>query len=405
MPGYGVSYWSERTPVGRRRSYPSYRGQREADVVVIGGGLTGCTAASVFAAAGQRVVLLEAGRLASAATAGGIGAIVPQPDASFRSVERATGVRAARAGWNAARRGALDLAATLRRSKIRCDLDDIPVIVNARTADEATSLRREQASRRDAGIVAPWLAGPAATAALGTESAGALRLADGFVFDPVRAALGCAAAAAAKGAEIFEQSAVRRTRFTRKYADVLLATGSIRTRMVFVATGTPGSLFSSLRRHVREEDAFVVVTEPLTAAMRREAGRRDSVMTEAGPAPHWLRWLHDGRAMFAGGLTKPVPPRQRDKAIVARTAELMYELSVRYPVISGLPAGWGWRIPVVSTADGLPWIGAHRNYPFHFFAVAFGWNGDSLAAFAAKAALRELNGEAAKDDAALGWLR
>ena len=53
----------------------------------IGGGLTGCTAAGVFAQAGHSVVLLEAGRLASGATAGGIGAIVPQPDAWWRSVE------------------------------------------------------------------------------------------------------------------------------------------------------------------------------------------------------------------------------------------------------------------------------------------------------------------------------
>ncbi len=109
--------------------------------------------------------------------------------------------------------------------------------------------------------------------------------------------------------------------------------------------------------------------------------------------------------MFGGGLGKSIPPRQRDKAVVSQTAELMYELSVRYPVISGLPAAWGWRVPVVSTADGLPWIGAHRNYPFHFFAVAFGWHGDALAWFAAKAALRQLSGQPAKEDAALGWLR
>ena len=54
----------------------------------------------------------------------------------------------------------------------------------------------------------------------------------------------------------------------------------------------------------------------------------------------------------------------------------MYELSLRYPSISGLPAHWGWDLPVVSTPDGLPWIGPHRNYPFHFFAMAFGWHGD-----------------------------
>jgi gamma-glutamylputrescine oxidase len=405
MPRFGTSYWSERTPASRRRSYPVYRGQREADVVIIGGGLTGCTAASVFAQAGHSVVLLEGGRLASGATAAGIGAIVPQPDAWFKSVEQAAGVRVARAAWNSARRSALDFAAALRRLNVRCDLSAVPLIINARTADDGRSLRREQAARRDAGVPTPWLPAASATAAIGTESVGALRLGDGFLFDPVRAALGLAAAAQAKGAEIFERSPVRRTRFTRRHADVILATGAIRTKMVFVATGGPGSLFGSLRRHVGDQDAFVVVTEPLSAAMRRETGRRSDIVTESGTAAHWLRWLPDNRAVFGGGLGKSIPPRQRDKAVVSHAAELMYELSVRYPVISGLPAAWGWRVPVVTTADSLPWIGAHRNYPFHFFAVAFGWHGDALAWLAAKAALRQLAGESAKEDAAFGWLR
>ena len=76
-----------------------------------------------------------------------------------------------------------------------------------------------------------------------------------------------------------------------------------------------------------------------------------------------------------------------------KTAQLMYELSVRYPEISGLPARWSWNTEVVTTPDGLPWIGPHRNYPFHFFSLAFGWHGDSLAWSAARAALRYFKGE------------
>jgi glycine/D-amino acid oxidase-like deaminating enzyme len=59
----------------------------------------------------------------------------------------------------------------------------------------------------------------------------------------------------------------------------------------------------------------------------------------------------------------------------------------------------------VTTVDGLPWIGQHRNYPFHFFALGFGWHGDSLSWLAARAALRYLTGIARKDDEALGFVR
>jgi glycine/D-amino acid oxidase-like deaminating enzyme len=405
MPGYGAFYWAERTAARRRPSYPAYRGDHEADVVVIGGGLTGCTAAYVLANAGLSVVLVEADRLATGATAAGAGAIVPEPDASFRAVEAQAGRRAARTAWAAARRSALDFAAALRRLRIRCDLEQAPLVINARTAADAEWLRREQAARRAGGVTSPWLTPAGARAEVGADSSGALRLVDAFTFDPVRAALGLGAAAAARGARVFEKSEVRRTRFTRRHADVILATGSIRTRGVFVATGGPGALFSSLRRHVHETDAYAVVTEPLTAAMRREAGRRASVTTEAGDNASWLRWLSDDRALVVGSRSKAVPPRQRDKALVAHTAQLMYEFSLRYPAISGLAAKWGWRVPVVSTADGLPWIGAHRNYPFHFFAIAFGAHGDGLAWHAAKAGLRQFNGEGATDDGVFGFLR
>ncbi len=405
VPGYGHRYWDERTARKRRQSYPVFRGETTADAVVIGGGLTGCTAAYVLAHAGLRVILLEADRLASGATASGIGAIVPQPDASFLSATEAIGRRAARTAWASARRSAADFATTLKRLRIACDLDPIPFVINAPHPSDALLLRREQAARKQAGIDAPWLSSSAAGAALGTDSAGALRGGGAFTFDPVRAALGLAKAAASAGATICERSTVRRTRFTRKYADVVAAGGTIRTRGIVVATGTPGRLFGSLERHVRHRDGYVVVTEPLSAAMRRETGPRASLVTEAGDDPHWLRWLPDHRAVFAGALSPAAPPRQADKAVVARTAQLMYELSLRYPVISGLPARWGWRTPVVAAPDGLPWIGAHRNFPFHFFALGFGWQGDALAWFAAKAALRQFTGEPAREDDVFGFSR
>ena len=405
MPGYGHRYWAERTADNRRRSHPKFRGNHTADAVVIGGGLTGATAAYVLANAGMRVMLLEADRLAEGSTAGGLGAILPQPDATFRGVEATAGRRVARTAWEIAQKSAADFAAALKKLPTKSDVVASALVINGRRADEAAALRKEQSARRSAGVVAPWLSADAAGTETGTDSGGAIRLRDAFLFDPVRATLGLAGAAQAKGAQIFEQSAVRRTRFTRKYADVQLASGAIRTTAIVIATGEPGTLFGQLRRHVRRRDGYLVVTEPLTAAMRREVGRRTSVITELGDSAQWVRWLPDDRALVAGGLSTPVPARQRDKALRPRIAQLMYEFSVRYPAISGLPATWGWDAPVVSTFDGLPWIGPHRNYPFHFFAMAFGWQGDGLAWHAARAALRYFQGNPRREDDVFGFVR
>lgn len=405
MPGYGSRYWADRTADHRRRPYPRFRGDATADVVVIGGGLTGCAAAYALASAGLDVVLVEAERLAGGATAGAIGAILPQPDAEFVSAEELAGVRPARAAWHEGRRSALDFASALRKLPGKSALAETHLFINAPTAADAAVLKRDQAARRKASIDAPWLTAAMARKALDTDTAGAIRLKGAFEYDPVRAALALAGAAQAKGARVFERSPVRRTKFTRKDAMVMLSAGRIRARGVFVATGEPGSLFGQLRRHVRRMEGFVVATHPLTAEMKRDIGQRSGVMTESSPNPHWLRWLPDSRILFGGALGKPEPARQLDKALVQRTAQLMYELSVRYPAISGLPAAWGWNMPVVTTADTLPWIGPHRNYPFHFFALALGWHGDSLAWLAARAAARHFKGESRREDEALGFLR
>jgi glycine/D-amino acid oxidase-like deaminating enzyme len=405
MPGYGARYWADRTAENRRRRYPTFRGTHTADVVIIGGGLTGCTAAYGLASAGLDVVLLEADRLAHGSTAGSLGAILPQPDAMYAEVERLAGRRAARTAWKEARRSALEFASVLKKLPTRSDLIPSVLFINAASPAEAAMLRREQARRKDAGLDAPWVTAQAAQRELGTDTSGAIRLRDAFQFDPVRAALGLAGMAGSKGARIFERSPVKRTRFTRKDALVVLASGTIRARGVFVATGEPGALFGQLRRHVNRLEGFVVATDSLSAAMRREVRASHAVLTEAGAAPHWLRWLTDDRLLFAGALGSPVAERQRERTTTQRTAQLMYELSVRYPAISGLPAAWGWSLPVVSTPDGLPWVGPHRNYPHHFFALGFGWHGDGLAWLAARAAARHFRQEARPEDEAFGFIR
>jgi len=406
MPGYGSPFWADRTASNRRRDYPRLRGRQTADAVVIGGGLTGALAAYVLASGGLDVVLVEANRLASGSTAGSFGAILSEPDAWYAQAEPLAGKRSSRQAWQSAQKGAAELAAAIRKLDIKCDLKSAPHLINARLTDDVSTLRREQAIRRAAGVSASWVTAVSSHAETGLESAGALGPGSAFTYDPVRAALGFASAAEKRGARIFEKSAVRRTTFTRKDADVVLTDAVIRTKAIIVATGEPGTVFGQLRRHVRRQAGAVVVTEPLNAAMRRASGRHNAVVAGASTDNrHWLRWLPEDRAMFGGALTKIAAPRLQDKVLVQKTAQLMYELSVRYPDISGLPARWSWHAEIVTTPDGLPWIGPHRNYPFHFFSMAFGWHGDSLAWSAARAALRYIKGEATRDDEALSFAR
>ena len=107
-----------------------------------------------------------------------------------------------------------------------------------------------------------------------------------------------------------------------------------------------------------------------------------------------------------GGADQPEPPtRRQEKVLVQRTGQLMYELSTLYPVISGIQPDYVWAGPLSTTTDGLPYIGPHRNFPHHLFALGLGHNGLTAGFFASRVLLRYHLGTPAKGDALFGFTR
>ena len=126
----------------------------------------------------------------------------------FADLEKALGLRGARRAWQGWRRAALDFAALLRRLDVKCYLDARPAVTVAVTPDQVARLTREQQARRKAGLDAPLLKASAIKSELGLDAAAGLRAKDGATVDPYRACLGLAAAAAQRGAALFERSPV-----------------------------------------------------------------------------------------------------------------------------------------------------------------------------------------------------
>ena len=142
------------------------------------------------------------------------------------------------------------------------------------------------------------------------------------------------------------------------------AARSAPTRVV-VATGMPTPLFKSLARHFWFRSAYLALTEPRAgedppaawaAATWSSATRRRRRTSSAGSTTS---------ACSSAGADGDVAAASvcASKVVVQRTGQLMYELSTLYPDISGILPAYGWDAPYARTADGLPYIGPHRNFP------------------------------------------
>jgi glycine/D-amino acid oxidase-like deaminating enzyme len=365
---YGKAPWIDQFPKSRVPARPRQRGPQQTDVVIIGGGLTGCATAYAFAAAGVKVVLLEAEQIGRGNSGRAIGWISEDPGVPFADLEKTIGLRGARRAWQSWRRASLDFAALLRRLDVKSYLESRPALTVADAPEQVARLKREQKARRAAGLDAPLLNARAIKVEAGLDASAGLRAKEGAILDPYRACLGLAAAAAERGASLFERSLVKKVTFNRKTVEIFTAGGSIRANRVVVATGMPTPLFKPLVRHFWLRSTYLALTEPVPAKIRLQLGRRASVVRDSAQPPHVIRWVGDDRLLVSGADGETPPLRQRGKIVVQRTGQLMYELSTLYPEISGLQPEYGWVADYALAANALPCIGSHRNFPHHLFA-------------------------------------
>src|SRR5712692_5417944 len=280
MTKYGRSPWVDRFPKSRVPSHPRHRGYLETDIVIVGGGLTGCATAYAFAAAGVKVALLETDRVGRGSIGSAAGWVADEPGVPFMEVEHALGLRAARRAWHAWRRAALDFTALLRRLDVKCDLESTAAVTVALTPEQMVRLKKDQKARRAAGLEAPLLNARAVTneLALAASAQGGLRHKDGATLDPYRACLGLAAAATKRGAQLFERSPVKKIKFGRRAVVVQTSGGTLRADQAIVATGMPTALFTSLARHFWFRRSYLALTERVPAKVRQQLGKRASVV-------------------------------------------------------------------------------------------------------------------------------
>jgi glycine/D-amino acid oxidase-like deaminating enzyme len=403
---FGVSPWVDAVPKARRPDYPRLKGELTADVVVMGGGLTGCAAAQAAAAAGLKTILVEADRVGLlSATAPGL--LLPEPGPDFTAVAKARGLRIARRIFETWRQASPDAAALVRRLGIRCQLEPCDSLIVAAAADE-TLLRREFQAREAAGLEVAWMPQKVVRAATGLEFAAGIKQRGAFALDPYSACLGLAAAAVKARAILFERTGVKKIRVGQKAIEVVTEGGLVRASTLIVATGAPTADFKQLRRHFTERESYLVVTEPVPAPLRRQLGKSDgakahSTLRDVATPHHRIGWTRDGRLMIAGADQPAIPERARAAVLVQRTGQLMYETMMMNTAIAGLRPEIGWHHSYAQTADGLMFIGPHRNFPRHLFALGHGGDSITGAFLAARILVRALEGSPAKGDDDLGW--
>jgi gamma-glutamylputrescine oxidase len=308
-------------------------GAAQIDVVVVGGGVTGCSCALTLAERGVRVRLVEAREIAGGASGRNGGFALRGGAMPYDRARETLGVDRARRLWQLSE-DALDRLVLLAGDACRR-------VGSLRLADgsaEAQALRRELEALRADGFAVEHV-DPLPPALASLFSAGILHPGDAAL-QPARWVRRLAARAAAAGAEIVEGSALRGDELDRLDVD----------HVVVAVDGLSAELLPELAGAVSPQRGQVLVTEPL----RERRFERPHYAREG--YDYWQQ-LPDGRLVVGGKrdlsfATEATAVEETTELIQRELEALVVELVGELPAITHRWAGvWG------ETPDRLPLVG------------------------------------------------
>jgi glycine/D-amino acid oxidase-like deaminating enzyme len=129
------------------------------------------------------------------------------------------------------------------------------------------------------------------------------------------------------------------------------------------------------------------------------------MLWDTGRPYHYFRWVKNRRVLFGGADRPAGAGRSRRRMNAAGEAALVDRLKEWYPVLADTDVTHAWEGLFAQTPDGLPYVGPHRRYPRHLFALGYGGNGMSVSYLAARILLRHFQGTATRDDQLFGFSR
>ncbi|RMF33807.1 MAG: FAD-binding oxidoreductase [Alphaproteobacteria bacterium] len=346
-------------------------GAIDVDVLVVGGGLTGCRTALGLAEAGTSVALVDGKAIGWGASGRSGGQCNPvwrqTPKELIELLGRTHGETLIRTTLTAAD----DLFSDIRTYQIDCDAVQSGWIQAAHSRKAARRMSALGKAWASAGADIVELDGAAVREASGSPAYSfALRHSAGGNVQPLSLTRGFARAAAARGARLFGDTPITALERVNGKWRAASAAGEITAENVVLATnGYTDALWPGLRKTFLPMVSIMVATEPLNRRLQEEILPGRVTISDSRLAIYFARYDRDGRLLFGCvGSSERVD-------LLGGFARLRRGLKTVFPQLAdvGIERKWGGRIAV--TPEMMP----HLHEPAPGVLAGLGYSGRGIA--------------------------
>lgn len=332
--------------------YPKLEGDLTADVVVVGGGFTGLSAALRLSERGASVVLIEGQAIAFGASGRNAGFVVPNfskadPAYVIAKLGEEKGHRLLRL---VAQGG--DRVFEIARQYGLADAQRTGWLQPAHSAEMAEALKKRVEAWQLFGRPVEWIDARETRERTGISIYhGALSDRSGGTVNPVAYARTLAREAVSAGAQVFEQSPATGVEKDAGGWRVVTPAGSVSAGHVLLCTNAfETGAAARLGKTVIPLQVYQIATEPLDAALIERFSPRREPVSDTRANIFTYRLTRDNRLISGGMAILPVSAEQRMARTIAE--RLAFELD-----LPSVPrTDYVWRGTAAVTTDFLPHI-------------------------------------------------
>jgi glycine/D-amino acid oxidase-like deaminating enzyme/nitrite reductase/ring-hydroxylating ferredoxin subunit len=350
--------------LGSSPKYPPFLNDDETDVLIIGGGITGVTAAYLLATSGKRVTLLEKNILGSGETHRTTAHISYPTDVRMTALTKSFGRNHAEGAWDSQLAAAEQIVKLVRVEGLSCGLRTVPGYLYASSGKDADSeidqLQNDARLARELGFDARYI-DPCPLSRRPAVIFANLRK-----FHPLLYIGGVASAAEQKGCRLFEASEV--TEFNSEENSVTCNGFVLRYKHLFIATHVPlqGNA-NSLSAALLQTKLIGYSTYAVKARLEHDIAQ-EALWWDTSDPYFYLRVDRDeeGLSVIVGGEDHKTGTVEDTEGCYRRLISKMHALLPCARVENR------WSGQVIETVDGLPYIGVTKD---QFIATGFSGTG------------------------------
>lgn len=373
----GFPYWLIK--YGLPFDYPMLNEDVKADVVIMGGGISGALTAYYLMKAGVDCLLIDARTIGLGSTCVSTSLLQYEIDVPLCELQKKIGTENAVKAYRLCEEAIDSLQAIANKIGFK-DIQEKESLYYAASGRDDKFIKEEYETRKQHGFDVSLLDKTAIREQFNIKSTSAILSQKGAQTNAYNFTHALHQYNISKGMRVFDRTEAVKIRHSKEAVELVTNKGFvIKAKKLLYATGYEVVKYID-KKIVNLQSTYAICTEQLL--LGEMPVNTNALLWNTADPYLYMRTTMDNRLIIGGRDEAFYNPKKRDRLLPKKQKQLESDLKKLFSALN-VKTEFGWTGTFGSTKDGLPYIGEYKKLPNSLFALGFGGNGITFSLIAA----------------------